>query len=72
MRVVRPAALRYGPSVLLVIDEADRLKIAGLEQVRSIFDQGGTGMILIGSISSTILLLSMRGTPLNWVTPSEP
>jgi DNA transposition AAA+ family ATPase len=32
----------------LVIDEADRLKIAGLEQTRSIFDQGGVGMILIG------------------------
>ncbi len=28
------------PTALLVIDEADRLKIAGLEQTRSIFDQG--------------------------------
>jgi hypothetical protein len=27
------------PTALLVVDEADRLKIAGLEQVRSIFDQ---------------------------------
>jgi hypothetical protein len=36
------------PTALLVIDEADRLKIAGLEQTRSIFDQGGVGMILIG------------------------
>jgi DNA transposition AAA+ family ATPase len=36
------------PTALLVIDEADRLKIAGLEQTRSIFDQGGIGMILIG------------------------
>ncbi len=36
------------PTALLVIDEADRLKIAGLEQTRSIFDQGGLGMILIG------------------------
>ena len=36
------------PTALLVIDEADRLKIAGLEQARSIFDQGGIGMILIG------------------------
>src|ERR1039457_1238477 len=36
------------PTGLLVIDEADRLKIAGLEQARSIFDQGGVGMILIG------------------------
>jgi DNA transposition AAA+ family ATPase len=36
------------PTALLVIDEADRLKIAGLEQARSIFDQGGIGMVLIG------------------------
>ena len=36
------------PAALLVIDEADRLKIAGLEQTRSIFDQSGIGMILIG------------------------
>src|SRR5579862_6244099 len=36
------------PTALLVIDEADRLKIAGLKQARSIFDQGGIEMILIG------------------------
>ena len=36
------------PTALLVIDEADRLKIVGLEQARSIFDRGGIGMILIG------------------------
>ena len=36
------------PTTLLVIDEADRLKMAALEQTRSIFDQGGIGMILIG------------------------
>ncbi len=36
------------PTALLVIDEADRLKMAALEQTRSIFDQGGVGMILIG------------------------
>jgi len=36
------------PTALLVIDEADRLKMAALEQTRSIFDQGGIGMILIG------------------------
>jgi DNA transposition AAA+ family ATPase len=33
---------------LLVIDEADRLKVAGLEQVRNIFDHGGIGLVLIG------------------------
>src|SRR5712692_1362678 len=36
------------PTTLLMIDEADRLKTAGLEQVRDIFDQGGVGVVLIG------------------------
>lgn len=36
------------PTTLLMIDEADRLKTATLEQVRDIFDQGGLGVILIG------------------------
>ena len=36
------------PTALLVVDEADRLRIAGLEQTRSIFDRSGIGMILIG------------------------
>jgi DNA transposition AAA+ family ATPase len=36
------------PTTLLVIDETDRLKTAGLEQVRDIFDQGGIGVVLIG------------------------
>jgi hypothetical protein len=36
------------PTTLLVIDEADRLKVVGIEQVRSIFDEGGLGLILIG------------------------
>src|ERR1035437_6490954 len=36
------------PTALLVIDRSDRLKIAGLQQARSIFDQGGIGMVLIG------------------------
>ncbi len=36
------------PTALLVIDESERLKIAGLEQSRSIFDRGGIGMIPIG------------------------
>ena len=36
------------PTTLIVIDEADRLSITSLEQVRSIFDQGGLGVILIG------------------------
>jgi DNA transposition AAA+ family ATPase len=36
------------PTTLLMIDETDRLKTAGLEQVRDIFDQGGIGVVLIG------------------------
>jgi DNA transposition AAA+ family ATPase len=40
-RAMRVAGTSPDPAALLVTDEADRLKVAGLEQVRSIFDQGG-------------------------------
>jgi DNA transposition AAA+ family ATPase len=36
------------PTDLIIIDEADRLKTAGLEQMRDIFDHGDLGMVLIG------------------------
>jgi hypothetical protein len=36
------------PTTLILVDEADRLRMASLEQVRSIFDAGEVGLILIG------------------------
>ncbi len=36
------------PTTLIIIDEADRLRMASLEQVRAIFDDGSIGVILIG------------------------
>lgn len=36
------------PTTLILVDEADRLQMHSLETMRSIFDEGGTGMVLIG------------------------
>jgi DNA transposition AAA+ family ATPase len=36
------------PTDLLLIDEVDRIKMSGLEQLRAIFDSGGIGVVLIG------------------------
>jgi AAA domain len=36
------------PTRLILVAEADRLKMASLEQMRSIFDAGGIGLVLIG------------------------
>jgi DNA transposition AAA+ family ATPase len=43
----RAAEIR-DPTTLIVVDEADRLRMASLEQIRSIFDAGEVGVILIG------------------------
>ena len=36
------------PTTLILIDEADRLRMTSLEQVRAIFDEGNAGLVLIG------------------------
>ena len=36
------------PTALLLVDEVDRLKMAGLEQLRAVFDRGGIGLVLVG------------------------
>jgi len=36
------------PTTLILVDEADRLQMNSLEEMRSIFDEGKAGMVLIG------------------------
>lgn len=36
------------PTNLILIDEADRLRVTSLEAARAVFDKGGTGLVLIG------------------------
>ena len=36
------------PTTLILVDEADRLHVNSLEQIRSIFDEGTAGLVLIG------------------------
>jgi len=47
-RSMRVRASVPDPTALLVIDEADRLKVSGLEQVRDIFDRSSVDLVLIG------------------------
>ena len=42
------ARLIEDPTTLVIIDEADRLRTDSLEQARSLFDEGGIGLVLIG------------------------
>jgi AAA domain len=36
------------PTTLILVDEADRLHMNSVEQIRSIFDEGTAGLVLIG------------------------
>jgi DNA transposition AAA+ family ATPase len=36
------------PTKLLLVDEVDRLRMSGLEQLRAVFDRGDIGLVLIG------------------------
>ena len=38
------------PARLIVVDEADRLKMGRLEMVRRIFDRRGTGLVILGML----------------------
>jgi hypothetical protein len=45
---VVPRRPSLAPVRLILVDEADRLKVASLEQLRDIFDRSDVGLILIG------------------------
>jgi hypothetical protein len=45
---LQPALARRNNTELLIVDEADRLKMQALETLRDHFDRSGTGLIFIG------------------------
>jgi DNA transposition AAA+ family ATPase len=61
-RSMRVTSAVPDPTALLVIDEADRLKEAGLEQVRDVFDHGGIGLVLIGMPASKSVSRAIRSS----------
>jgi DNA transposition AAA+ family ATPase len=46
--VVEPHRPPLAPVQLILVDEADRLKVATLEQLRDLFDRNEVGLVLIG------------------------
>jgi hypothetical protein len=43
-----PRRPSLAPAQLILVDEADRLKVASLEQLRDLFDRNEVGLVLIG------------------------